>query len=139
MEGGVVRLYANELVGAPLYLDMPSVGATINIMLAACLAKGTTIIENAAKEPHVVDLANCLNSMGARIHGAGTDIIRIKGVKSLKGTSHSIIPDDMEGATYMMMAVATGGDVEIQGVITKHLGAGSGKTQGGRGVHRAKR
>lgn len=121
VEGGVVRLYANELVGAPLYLDMPSVGATINIMLAACLAKGTTIIENAAKEPHVVDLANCLNSMGARIHGAGTDIIRIKGVKSLKGTSHSIIPDDMEGATYMMMAVATGGDVEIQGVITKHL------------------
>ena len=68
-----------------------------------------------------MDLANCLNSMGARIHGAGTDIIRIKGVKSLKGTSHSIIPDDMEGATYMMMAVATGGDVEIQGVITKHL------------------
>jgi UDP-N-acetylglucosamine 1-carboxyvinyltransferase len=121
VEGGVVRLYAQKLVGAPVYLDMPSVGATINIMLAACLAQGTTVIENAAKEPHVVDLANCLNSMGARIHGAGTDIIRIKGVKGLKSTCHSIIPDDMESATYMMMAAATGGDVEIQGVITKHL------------------
>ncbi len=121
VEGGVVRLYANKLQGAPIYLDIPSVGATINIMLAACMAEGTTLIENAAKEPHVVDLANCLNSMGARIHGAGTDIIRIRGVKSLKGTCHSVIPDDIEGATYMMAAVATGGDVEVCGVITKHL------------------
>ncbi len=80
VEGGVVRLYASKLVGAPVYLDIPSVGATINIMLAACMAEGTTLIENAAKEPHVVDLANCLNSMGARINGAGTDIIRIRGV-----------------------------------------------------------
>ena len=121
VEGGVVHLYAKELVGAPVYLDMPSVGATINIMLAASLAKGTTVIENAAKEPHVVDLANCLNAMGASVHGAGTDLIRIKGVRKLKGTAHSIIPDDMESATYMMMAVSTGGDVEVQGVITKHL------------------
>ncbi|HHY11308.1 MAG TPA: UDP-N-acetylglucosamine 1-carboxyvinyltransferase [Firmicutes bacterium] len=121
VEGGVVRLYASKLVGAPVYLDIPSVGATINIMLAACMAEGTTLIENAAKEPHVVDLANCLNSMGARINGAGTDIIRIRGVKTLKGTCHSIIPDDIETATYMMAAVATGGDIEICGVITKHL------------------
>lgn len=121
VEGGVVRLYASKLVGAPVYLDIPSVGATINIMLAACMAEGTTLIENAAKEPHVVDLANCLNSMGAKINGAGTDIIRIRGVKTLKGTCHSIIPDDIETATYMMAAVATGGDIEICGVITKHL------------------
>ncbi|HHT85686.1 MAG: UDP-N-acetylglucosamine 1-carboxyvinyltransferase [Bacillota bacterium] len=121
LEGGVVRLHANKLQGAPIYLDIPSVGATINIMLAACMAEGTTLIENAAKEPHVVDLANCLNAMGARIHGAGTDIIRIRGVKSLKGTSHSVIPDDIESATYMMAAVATAGDVEVEGVITKHL------------------
>ena len=121
VEGGVVRLGARKLEGAPIYLDIPSVGATINIMLAACMAEGTTLIENAAKEPHVVDLANCLNSMGARIHGAGTDIIRVKGVKALKSTCHSVIPDNIEAATYMMAAVATGGDVEVHGVITKHL------------------
>ncbi len=121
VEGGVVRLYAKKLVGAPVYLDIPSVGATINIMLAATMAEGTTVIENAAKEPHIVDLANCLNAMGARVHGAGTDMIRIRGVKSLGGTCHSVIPDDIETATYMMAATATGGDVEIDGVITKHL------------------
>ncbi len=121
VEGGVVRLCADKLVGAPMYLDIPSVGATINIMLAACMAQGTTVIENAAKEPHVVDLANCLNAMGAQVHGAGTDVIRIRGAKRLKGTCHSIIPDDMESATYMMAAAATGGDIEINGVITKHL------------------
>ena len=121
VEGGSCASMQTQLQGAPIYLDIPSVGATINIMLAASMAEGTTVIENAAKEPHVVDLANCLNSMGARIKGAGTDIIRIKGVKSLKGTCHSIIPDDIEAATYMMAAVATGGDVEVSGVITKHL------------------
>ena len=121
VEGGVVRLSADQLRGAPVYLDMPSVGATINIMLAASMAEGTTTIENAAKEPHVVDLANFLNAMGASVHGAGTDVIRVNGTKELRGTEHSIIPDDMESATYMMMAVATGGDIQINGVITKHL------------------
>ena len=121
VEGGIVRLKADHLQGAPVYLDMPSVGATINIMLAASMADGTTIIENAAKEPHVVDLANFINAMGGSVHGAGTDVIRIKGTRDLRGTEHAIIPDDMESATYMMMAVATAGDVEIKGVITKHL------------------
>ncbi|QUL97879.1 MAG: UDP-N-acetylglucosamine 1-carboxyvinyltransferase [Candidatus Fermentithermobacillus carboniphilus] len=121
VEGGVVKLFAKKLTGAPVYLDIPSVGATINIMLAASLAEGTTVIENAAKEPHVVDLANFLNAMGGRVLGAGTDVIRIKGVKRLHGAPHSVIPDDMEAATYMMAAVATGGDVEVKGVITKHL------------------
>ena len=121
VEGGIVRLKADHLQGAPVYLDMPSVGATINIMLAASMADGTTIIENAAKEPHVVDLANFINAMGGSVHGAGTDAIRIKGTRDLRGTEHAIIPDDMESATYMMMAVATAGDVEIKGVITKHL------------------
>ncbi|HOV66449.1 MAG TPA: UDP-N-acetylglucosamine 1-carboxyvinyltransferase, partial [Bacillota bacterium] len=120
VEGGIVRLKADHLRGAPVYLDMPSVGATINIMLAASMAEGTTTIENAAKEPHVVDLANFLNAMGASVHGAGTDVIRVRGTKELRGTGHSIIPDDMESATYMMMGVATGGDIEIKGVITKH-------------------
>ena len=121
VEGGVVKLFAKKLTGAPVYLDIPSVGATINIMLAASLAEGTTVIENAAKEPHVVDLANFLNAMGGRVLGAVTDVIRIKGVKRLHGAPHSVIPDDMEAATYMMAAVATGGDVEVKGVITKHL------------------
>ncbi len=121
VKGGVVYLYADKLVGAPVYLDIPSVGATINIMIAASMAEGITVIENAAKEPHVVDLANCLNSMGANIRGAGTDIIRIYGVKELKPTCHTIIPDDIATATYVMAAVATGGEVEICGVITKHL------------------
>jgi len=121
VEAGVVKLHAPKLRGARVYLDIPSVGATINIMLAASMAGGTTIIENAAKEPHVVDLANFLNAMGARVLGAGTDVIRVKGAKKLRGASHSVIPDDMEAATYMMIAVATGGDIEVKGVITKHL------------------
>jgi UDP-N-acetylglucosamine 1-carboxyvinyltransferase len=122
VEGGVVKLYASAgLRGAPIYLDIPSVGATINIILAASRAEGTTVIENAAKEPHVVDLANFLNAMGGRVQGAGTDVIRVRGVKKLTGTSHSVIPDDMEAATYMMGAAATGGDVLIKNVITKHL------------------
>lgn len=121
VEGGVVKLKATKLKGAPVYLDVPSVGATINIMLAACMAEGTTVIENAAKEPHVVDLANFLNSMGARVLGAGTDVIKVKGVTALAGTRHSVIPDDMEAATYMMAAVATAGDVILKNVIPKHL------------------
>jgi UDP-N-acetylglucosamine 1-carboxyvinyltransferase len=121
VEGGVVKLTARKLQGAPIYLDIPSVGATINIMLAACKAEGITTIENAAKEPHVVDLANFLNAMGAKIKGAGTDVVRIRGVKTLQGAPHSVIPDDMESATYMMTAVATGGDVKIRNVIPKHL------------------
>jgi UDP-N-acetylglucosamine 1-carboxyvinyltransferase len=121
VEGGVVRLKAKKLVGSPVYLDFPSVGATINIMLAASRAEGTTVIENAAKEPHVVDLANFLNAMGARVQGAGTDVVRIRGVKELRGADHSVIPDDIEADTYMMAAAATGGDVTVKNVITKHL------------------
>ena len=121
VEGGVVRLHAKKLVGAPIYLDIPSVGATINIMLAASRAEGTTIIENAAKEPHVVDLANFLNAMGARVLGAGTDVVRVRGVSKINAANHSVIPDDMEAATFMMAAVATSGDVVVRNVITKHL------------------
>ncbi len=121
VEGGVVKLYAKKLTGAPVYLDIPSVGATINIMLAASRAEGLTVIENAAKEPHVVDLANFVNAMGGRIQGAGTDVVRVRGVKKLHGAQHSVIPDDMEAATYMMAAAATGGDVMVRNVITKHL------------------
>lgn len=121
MEHGVVKLRAKQLKGAQMYLDVVSVGATINIMMAASLADGTTIIENAAKEPHIVDLANFLNAMGAKVQGAGTDIIKIRGQNRLRGSSHSVIPDDIEAGTYMMMAAATGGCVRIENVITKHL------------------
>lgn len=122
VDGGVVHLHApHGLHGAPIYLDIPSVGATINIILAATRAEGLTTIENAAKEPHVVDLANFINAMGGRVQGAGTDVIRVRGGRKLSGTMHSVIPDDMEGATYMMAAVATGGDVLVRNVITKHL------------------
>ena len=109
------------LIGARVNLDVVSVGATMNIMIGAVLAKGTTYIENAAKEPHVVDLANFLNAMGAKISGAGTDVIRIKGVKALHGGFYSIIPDQIEAGTYMALAAATGGDVFIQNVIPKHM------------------
>jgi UDP-N-acetylglucosamine 1-carboxyvinyltransferase len=121
VQGGVVKLYAEKLLGAHMYLDIPSVGATINIMLAASRAEGTTTIENAAKEPHVVDLANFLNAMGARVLGAGTDVVRIRGVSKMNSANHSVIPDDMEAATFMMAAVATAGDVLVRNVITKHL------------------
>ena len=122
VEGGVVKLAApHGLHGASVYLDIPSVGATINIMLAATRAEGLTVIENAAKEPHVVDLANFLNAMGARVLGAGTDVVRRRGSRQLSGTFHAVIPDDMEAATYMMAAVATSGDVMVKNVITKHL------------------
>ncbi len=118
---GRVNAHAEELVGSHIYMDVVSVGATINIIMAAIMAKGNTIIENAAKEPHVVDLANFLNSMGAKIRGAGTDVIRIKGVEKLHGTEYSIIPDQIEAGTYMYAAAATRGDVTITNVIPKHL------------------
>ena len=110
-----------RLTGSSVYLDIVSVGATMNIMLAAALADGMTVIENAAKEPHIVDLANFLNSMGANIMGAGTDVIKIRGVKRLKGGTYSIIPDQIEAGTYMAAVAAAGGDVLIQNVIPKHL------------------
>ncbi len=118
---GRVIAEAENLTGAHIYMDVVSVGATINIMMAASLAEGNTIIENAAKEPHVVDLANFLNSMGANIKGAGTDVIRIRGVKKLHGTEYSIIPDQIEAGTFMFAAAATKGDVIVKNVIPKHL------------------
>ena len=124
---GMARAQAEKLVGSHIYMDVVSVGATCNIMLAASMAEGLTIIENAAKEPHVVDLANFLNSMGARIKGAGTDVIRINGVDRLHGTEYSIIPDQIEAGTFMMAAAATKGDVTIRNVIPKHLESISAK------------
>lgn len=111
------------LLGAHIYFDVVSVGATINVMLASVKAKGITILENCAKEPHIVDLANFLNSMGADIRGAGTDVIKIHGVDLLHGTTYSIIPDQIEAGTYMVAAAVTGGDVLIKNVIPKHLEA----------------
>ncbi len=121
IEHGIIDCSTDKLSGEKIYLDVVSVGATINIMLCAVLAEGKTIIENAAKEPHVVDTANFLNSMGANIRGAGTDIIRIEGVKKLHGCEYSIIPDQIEAGTYMIAAAATGGDVIVDNVIPKHL------------------
>lgn len=118
---------AEKLCGNHVYMDVVTVGATINIMLAAVLAEGKTTIENAAKEPHIVDVANFLNSMGANIKGAGTDVIRIRGVQKLKGTEYSIIPDQIEAGTFMAMAAATNGNILIKNVIPKHLEAISSK------------
>ena len=126
---GLVRAYAEKLTGTHIYLDKVSVGATINIMMAASLAPGRTIIENAAREPHVVDVANFLNSMGANIKGAGTDVIRIKGVEKLHRTEYSIIPDQIEAGTFMFAAAATGGDVTVKNVIPKHLEATTAKLE----------
>ena len=123
IEHGMIQAEATELKGNHIYLDIASVGATINIMLAACLADGVTIIENSAKEPHVVDVANFLNSMGANVKGAGTDVIRIKGVKALSGSEYAIIPDQIEAGTFMFAAAATKGNVLIKNVIPKHLEA----------------
>ena len=117
----MVNVHADNLVGNNIYLDVVSVGATVNIMLAAVKAKGLTVIENAAKEPHIVDLANFLNSMGADVRGAGTDVIKIRGVSHLSGACYSIIPDQIEAGTYMVAAAATGGDVTVRNVIPKHL------------------
>lgn len=124
---GMVNARADKLVGGHIFFDIVSVGATINVMLAAVLAEGQTIIENCAKEPHIVDVANFLNSMGANIKGAGTDIIRIKGVQKLHGSTYSIIPDQIEAGTFMLAAAATGGDVTIKNVIPKHLEAVTAK------------
>ena len=121
IENGMVDARAQELRGSYIYLDVVSVGATINIMLAAVKAHGLTVIENAAREPHIVDLANFLNSMGANIMGAGTSVIKIRGVNSLHGADYSIIPDQIEAGTYMVAAAATKGDVLIENVIPKHL------------------
>lgn len=120
-DGGMIETRASRLLGASVYFDKVSVGATINVMLAAVRARGITILENAAREPHIVDLANFLNLMGANIKGAGTDVIKIEGVSELHGCSYSIIPDQIEAGTYMVAAAATGGDVLIKNVIPKHL------------------
>ena len=123
IEHGLIKTQAEHLRGSHIYMDVVSVGATINIMMAAVMAEGTTIIENSAKEPHVVDLANFLNSMGANIRGAGTDVIKIRGVKSLHKAEYSIIPDQIEAGTFMFAAAATRGDVTVLNVIPKHLDA----------------
>ena len=123
IEYGMINTSADKLVGSHIYLDVVSVGATINIMLASCMAEGRTVIENAAKEPHIVDVANFLNSMGANIKGAGTDKIRINGVTKLHASEYSIIPDQIEAGTFMVAAAATRGDVLIKNVIPRHLEA----------------
>ena len=127
IEHGMVTAAAEKLTGANIYLDISSVGATINIMIAAVHAEGVTKIENAAKEPHVVDTANFLNKLGAKIKGAGTDIIRITGVGSLNGGEYSIIPDQIEAGTYMIAAAITGGDVTVENIIPKHIDSLSSK------------
>ena len=123
IEHGMIIANAEELVGNHIFFDVVSVGATINVMLAAALAKGNTVLENVAKEPHVVDIANMLNSMGANIKGAGTDVIRIKGVEKLHGSEYSVIPDQIEAGTFMLAAAITKGDILVKNVIPKHLEA----------------
>lgn len=127
IQHGLIAAYADKLEGNHIYLDKVSVGATINIMMAASMAEGKTIIENSAKEPHVVDVANFLNSMGANIRGAGTDVIRIVGVEKLHKTEYSVIPDQIEAGTFMFAAAATKGDVTVKNVIPKHLEATTAK------------
>jgi len=127
LKDGMISVETDRQLGNQIYLDVVSVGATINIMIAAAKARGLTIIENAAKEPHIVDLANFLNSMGADIRGAGTDVIKVRGVETLRGTTYSIIPDQIEAGTFMVAAAATGGDVLINNVIPKHLESISNK------------
>lgn len=126
---GKIQATVDKLVGNSIYLDTVSVGATINAILAAVLADGTTVIENAAKEPHIVDLANFLITMGANIHGAGTDVIKITGVTELHGGTYSIVPDQIEAGTFMLAAVATRGDITIKNCITKHLDPISAKIE----------
>ena len=121
MDHGLMKVFAKELRGAHIYLDVVSVGATINIMLAAVKAEGKTIIENAAREPEIVDVANFLNAMGAQVRGAGTDVIKIQGVKRLHAVEYSVIPDRIEAGTFMIAAAATGGELVVEGVIPKHL------------------
>ncbi len=126
---GCVEVEADRLIGTNIFFDVVSVGATINVMLAATLAEGTTTLENVAKEPHVVDVANFLNSMGANVKGAGTDVIRITGVKELKGCTYSVIPDQIEAGTFMIAAAATKGKITIENVIPKHLESISAKLE----------
>lgn len=127
IEHGAVIVKADKLIGTNIFFDVVSVGATINVMLAAALAEGNTVLENVAKEPHIVDVANFLNTMGANIKGAGTDVIRITGVKELKGCSYSVIPDQIEASTYMIATAACGGEVTINNIIPKHLESMSAK------------
>lgn len=121
IEHGLIKAKADKLVGSHIYMDVSSVGATINVMMAAVMAEGVTIIDNAAREPHVVDLANFLSSMGANIKGAGTDVIRIKGVSKLHGSEYTVIPDQIEAGTFMFAAAVTKGDVTVKNIIPKHL------------------
>ena len=123
IEHGKIMTEADRLIGRHIYFDVVSVGATINVMMTAAMAEGLTILENVAKEPHVVDVANFLNSMGANIRGAGTDVIKIRGVQKLHGTEYSVIPDQIEAGTFMFAAAATRGDVTVLNVIPKHLEA----------------
>lgn len=127
IEHGLISAETNKLKGNHIYMDVVTVGATMNVMMAAVMAEGQTVIENAAKEPHVVDLANFLNSMGANIKGAGTDVIRIRGVSRLHGTEYAIIPDQIEAGTFMFAAAVTKGDVTVKNVIPKHLESISAK------------
>ena len=127
IENGAIFAQTDGLVGTNIYLDVVSVGATINVILAATLAKGVTIIENVAKEPHIVDLANFLNAMGAKIKGAGTDVIKVYGAEHLHGGTYSIIPDQIEAGTFMVAAAATGGDILVKNVIPKHMDSVSAK------------
>jgi UDP-N-acetylglucosamine 1-carboxyvinyltransferase len=127
--GEVIRLKAERLHGANIFLDTASVGATINLMIAAARAEGVTVIENAAKEPHIVDTANFLNMMGAKIRGAGTDVIRIQGVEQLNSAQYMIIPDQIEAGTYMIAAAICGGDVTIKNIIPKHMDSLSAKLE----------
>lgn len=127
IEHGLIITEAEKLTGCHVYMDVVSVGATINVMMSAVMAEGKTIIENAAKEPHVVDVANFLNSMGANIKGAGTDVIRIRGTARLHGTEYTIIPDQIEAGTFMFAAAATKGDIMVKNVIPKHLESISAK------------
>ncbi len=129
IEYGVVNISADKLEGDTVYMDVVSVGATIDVMLAAVLAEGVTVIDSAAKEPHVVDVANFLNSMGANIRGAGTDVIKIRGVKELHGGAFSVIPDQIEAGTFMIAAAATGGDVVVSNIIPKHMESLSAKLE----------
>lgn len=121
LQHGVVDIKADKLIGTQIFFDKVTVGGTINALLACAMAEGLTIIENAAKEPHIVDLANFLNSMGADIMGAGTDVIKVKGVQKLHGTEYTVIPDQIEAGTFMVAAAATGGDITLTNVIPKHL------------------
>ncbi|MBQ7265040.1 MAG: UDP-N-acetylglucosamine 1-carboxyvinyltransferase [Firmicutes bacterium] len=126
-EAGIIRLSAEKLVGTNIFLDTASVGATINIMLAAVSAEGTTVIENAAKEPHIVDTANFLNMLGCKVKGAGTDVIRIQGVENIHGGEYMIIPDQIEAGTYMIASAICGGDVTVRNIIPKHMDSLSAK------------